>query len=125
MLFRCLIFSVLVSIAIAAVAIMKQPLGQTVTLDLGKDVVTWLRKRDAGSGEESIRYCDEAHSNQPNCNKWVDESGKVVDGDRSQVFANGTLVIEKFETADVGDYYSNDEMKRVKFAFFISKKKIK
>jgi len=50
-----------------------------VTLDLGKDVVTWGRKRDAGSGEESIRYCDEAHSNQPNCNKWVDEVGGLKD----------------------------------------------
>lgn len=37
-----------------------------------------------------------------------------MDGDRSKVFANGTLVIEKFEAADTGDYYSSDEMKRVK-----------
>ena len=42
-----------------------------------------------------------------------------MDGDRSKVFANGTLAIEKFEAADAGSYYSNDEMKRVKSAFLI------
>lgn len=45
-----------------------------------------------------------------------------MDGDRSKVFANGTLVIEKFEAADTGDYYSSDEMKRVKDQHFSFKK---
>ena len=77
-------------------------LGQRVTLDLGKDVVTWLRRRDTGSEEESIRYCDEAHNKQPNCNKWVDAVGDLKDvfhffsrRDSQQIFKNMSLLRER------------------------------
>ncbi|CAI5454653.1 unnamed protein product [Caenorhabditis angaria] len=94
----------------SATAVFPTKIGETLILDLGKDVKEWKRNRDGT--EEFIKFCDEAKE----CNAWIDkETNKIVGDGREHIFENGTLVIDNFQESDVGDYSSHDEMERVHY----------
>ncbi|CAB3399661.1 unnamed protein product [Caenorhabditis bovis] len=96
---------------ITRIHINKFHIGETLILDLGKDVKEWKRMRDGQ--EETIKYC--ADEKGKDCNVWLNADHKTVGDGREHIFDNGTLIIENFQTSDSGDYYTDDELQRIHY----------
>ncbi|EYC37029.1 hypothetical protein Y032_0834g2592 [Ancylostoma ceylanicum] len=93
--------------------------GERVSLDLGPNIVTWGRVRK--NGNEFIKHCQPEEKNI-RCAQFVDEKNQAaVPATDAHVNENGTLVINSFQSSDVGEYFSPDELERKASSAFSSR----
>ncbi|CCD63148.1 TransThyretin-Related family domain [Caenorhabditis elegans] len=96
-----------------ALTIYPVKVGETLILDIGREVKEWKRVRNGI--EETIRPCEKNEKTSDTCNGWVTKNAKKSGDGREHMYENGTLVIENFQSDDSGDYFSNDELERVHY----------